>query len=246
MIAGRRARAEIRAGARRERRSEREGKMGRAAMRTARWRKRARLFPQAAARRLDGLNARLLERGNAETRRCESPQTRHSPGIPRALPEHAASAAPRARGGMHAPPTARSARDSRPRGGTRKRRGSNRKTRRRQNLLEHDERADAKMRERHRRDIRRAFPARCPSMRHRPRRARVAACMRRRRRVRRAIRVRGAARESGAAQIGKLVVDRISLSTTNVRICRTPGRYSNCSACSRLNVSLSRVRISMM
>ncbi|EEH25484.1 conserved hypothetical protein [Burkholderia pseudomallei Pakistan 9] len=70
--------------------------MGRAAMRTARWRMRARLFPQAAARRLDGLNARLLERGNAETRRCESPQTRHSPGIPRALPEHAASAAPRA------------------------------------------------------------------------------------------------------------------------------------------------------
>ncbi|ABA52280.1 hypothetical protein BURPS1710b_A0346 [Burkholderia pseudomallei 1710b] len=47
-------------------------------------------------RPLDGLNARLLERGNAETRRCESPQARHSPGIPRALPEHAASAAPRA------------------------------------------------------------------------------------------------------------------------------------------------------
>ncbi len=44
---------------------------------------------------------------------------------------------------------------------------------------------------------------------------------------------------------GSACVDRISLSTMNERTCRTPGRYSSCSACSRLKLSLSRVRTSM-
>ncbi len=46
-------------------------------------------------------------------------------------------------------------------------------------------------------------------------------------------------------QIGNWVVDSTCFNTMKDRICRTPGRCSNCSACSRLKLSLSRVRTSM-
>ena len=44
---------------------------------------------------------------------------------------------------------------------------------------------------------------------------------------------------------GNACVDKISLSTMKLRTCRTPGKYNNCSACSWLKLSLSRVRTSM-
>ena len=44
---------------------------------------------------------------------------------------------------------------------------------------------------------------------------------------------------------GNACVDKISFSTMKLRTCRTPGKYNNCSACSWLKLSLSRVRTSM-
>jgi hypothetical protein len=49
----------------------------------------------------------------------------------------------------------------------------------------------------------------------------------------------------GLHRIGSSVEDSTFFSTMNVLIWRTPGRYSSCWECSRLKLSLSRVRTSM-